>query len=311
MAVVRLRYNGGIQAVAHAPAAQQSADGAWELQDLRYPAGSTEYVAASGTATLDTYSEVLTADAGPGQADPLRITVAVMPTVGTVYWLADDRGGEPVEIEGTASAYAVVSQPIIGTYDTDLNATLAGQTLTASIPAAVAAREDAMQHDHLLRLVWTYSNGERHQQQVRVRRNDFDDADLYRVRSDVVYLFPDIHLQIEHRGAPTLRRMVEVVYRMVAAQERGDGEEPSLRLGGEERHFALVWRTLMHAASLGVVPGTEDPDAYRDYCRDQWNTFFGGVSTGPGGKETGRASRSTDAATGPEDLVHRGIVLGL
>lgn len=313
MSTARLRFEGGDQIVTHTPWSRQTS-ATWELQDLRYPSGSAEYVVVSGSESVDAFSETITADVGPGEADPTRMTMADTSGLseGVYYWLSDTLGGESVLLAGlVANAFGKADSPIAGTYQASEGARLQGLTFTATIPAAVSADSERMQYDHLLRMVWTYGDGERHQQQVRVRRNDYDDADLVAVKQDVVSLFPDVHHRTEHQGGSTLGRTIATVYRQFQALERARGNEPSLQMGGAERHFALVWRVLLHLSSQGMVPGTEDPEAWVEYCRGEFQTFWGGSVTGPGGKETGRVSRATDAGTGSEDLVHQNVVLDM
>ena len=102
---IRLAYNVTGQTLRHSPPTQQ-ASVVWTLEDLRYDDDNAARTLDSGTASVDTATEVTIAIAGPGQANPRLIDVAS--TAGfavstdrarTFYEIVDAQTGERESLE--------------------------------------------------------------------------------------------------------------------------------------------------------------------------------------------------------------------
>src|SRR5690606_13374717 len=109
--------------------------------------------------------------AGPGTPNPRRVSMASTSgiEVGRMYLMREGGRSELVEVAGlSVDAYVDLRHALVGSYTSA--ATLEGVTMVALLPDEIAATTRYADHDEPLRIVWTYANGERHQQQIRVVR---------------------------------------------------------------------------------------------------------------------------------------------
>lgn len=307
MAVHLLRYGETSRTVSTTTATAQ-ASATWEVHDLTETVDASGYVVDSGSATVDTTSLNPSATAGPGQANPRRITFASTTgiTVGRKYLLTEDGHSEIVEIVGLSTdAYADTKHPLIGTYTTA--ATLQGLTLTASLTNTIAANEDYVDYDEPLRIVWTYANGEIHQDQIRVVRQDHGDLNLAEIAGVIRDLFPDIGQRMEYQGRGTLESMIAAVIRMHRAEILADGEQSHRQLHGEQGQAVVIWGALEHMAASGVFPGSADsPDLWLEHCRAEHKKFWANTrGRGLAGSRTVTIAPIVETATGNSDPTER------
>lgn len=314
MAVVaRLIYNVANQTLSHVPA-RRVASATYSLEDMQAAATASNRVLASGAGTLDAASQALTGAAGPSQADPRRIPIGTTAAylVGTTYQLTDATGdSELVVCAGVETNAAVIAaHPLTKAYPATTS-TLQGVTLTtAALALSVVNNESRMQGDEPLRIVWVYPSGERHQQIVRVVRNDYADADVAQAIADIRDLFPDVSTRLERDGRDTLPSHVSLVRRQVRAMWLDRGEDPEALLAGEQGHWVLVWRTLSHLAELGNAPSidTVSLTAWQEYCRKMAAEAWSRISIGEAGREVQRADAATDTAASNYDAVYRKVI---
>lgn len=306
--VVYLRFGETSRSIVHVPATLQ-ASATWELHDLLEGIDSADYVEASGSATVDTLSLSVTGAAGPNTESPRRLTMSDTTgvTAGTSYILTSTRTTEPVTVRSvTTDTYVDLEHPVMGSYAVADSPTLRGCQMSASIPDAVSANEDYVDYDEPLRIVWTYANGELHQQQVRVVRQDYDDYDEPGAIESIRGIFPNVHAIVEHDGRSTLPGMVYQGYRQARALALADGEQPERILHGEQGHWVLVWSVMRHMAHMGITPRNRDPDSWTDYCDGEYDKFYGNVKgKGRAGARTARVIPGTEGASGAVDPTHR------
>lgn len=306
-AVHRLRFGDTGRSIDHSTATPQ-ASATWEVHDTTLTIDDSNYVVDSGAATVDTTAISLSADAGPSTANARRLTVASTTgiVVGRHYLVSDTAGSEPVEVVGLTTDVSIdLRDPLAGTYTTP-SAQIRGLTLTASLADAIAADENRVDFDEPLRIVWTYASGEKHQEQIRVVREDEDDFSLVETLSSVRGLFPGVHVRTEAYGRDTLPTIAAEVRRDMLADGLADGEDVHRRLLGDQGQRLLVWATLRHLAGMGNAPGNRDPVEWLDYCERQYNKRYANVmGTGKAGKHTLRIEPGPEAATDYQDPTDR------
>lgn len=301
--VQRLIYNVTGQVLRHVPATRQ-ASATWVLEDLLRSTTDAARTLDSGAATLDAATEPTLAIAGPTQANARLIDVASTSgfVVGTTYEIVNgDTGeGEYFELGGIDTDDTLyVKHPLAGTYP--IGSTVRGvELVTAAISAAVVQDEQRMQGDWPMRVVWTYTGGRHDQEQVRLVRHADGDLDAAAIERDVRDLFPDVDTRMAHHGRPTLGSHVRIVIR----QTRSDLASSSIKieqfLGGEQLHWAVVWRVLWHLARMGNAPGTGDVASWATYCKDEHTRFWNELTVGEAGPEVVELEPVTDT-TGSSD----------
>jgi len=309
VAVHLLRFEEIGRSLVHTTATPQ-ASATWEVHDLTKTRGATGYIVASGVATVDTAAVDLMQEAGPGTDNARRILVASTGSlsVGRRYLLSDSQGSEVVTIEGIAlDVYTDLVYPLSGTYTVENGARLQGLRITATLPNTIAANEDHLHFNDPLRIVWSYGDGQKHQEQIRVVRHDYGDLSLPDIKRDVLDLFPDVHQRIEHSGKGTLDSMIAAVMRIEHAAILADGDEPDRVLHGDQGRFVIVWATLAHMAAMNVRPGSDDdPALWLEHCGKQYNRFFGTTRRGTAGaRTTAIGSPVTESAIGTNDPTAR------
>ena len=300
----RIVYNVTGQTLTHVPSTRQSSI-AWRLEDLRYDVdNTTSRLLDSGTAAVDTATEATTAAAGPGQANPRLITMASTAgfAVGTIYEISGTGGVEFFEVAAvTTNTSITATLPLIGTYAT--SSTVQGRThTTAAILAAVVQDEDLVTSDVPMRIVWVYADGTRHQEQVRLVRDNASDLFVAQIVADCRETFPDLDTRSAYHG----RDVITPWARSMIRQYRADALEKRIKieewLGGEQGHWAVVWRTLYHLARLGNVPANVDPREWAEYCKGEYTRRWDGLVVGLAGSEVlKQESISGTAASEPLD----------
>jgi hypothetical protein len=280
------------------------ASATWEVHDLTRTVTDVDYVVASGVGAVDGAGEVLTVDAGPQTANARRLSMASTAgfASGGTYLISDTGGSETIEvIELATDSYLALRHPLAGTYTTANLAQVQGLTITAALPDSIAADLEHVDFDEPLRIVWTFTDGSKHQQQIRVVRQDESDQDLTGVAAGVRKLFPDVHTRIERDGRSTLADTIAEIYQDHRAVLLADGDDPSKTLHGEQGQRILVWATLVHLAAQGNAPGQDDPTVWLEHCSGQLKRIEGNTRRGPAGKHTLAVLPRTESAHGSQD----------
>lgn len=281
-------------------AATPQASASWQVHDLTTTRGSAAYVLASGAATVDALARSPSSAAGPGSANPRRIAFASTAgiEVDRTYLLEEDGRSELVEVAGlSADAYIDLRHPLVGSYSEA--AVLHGVRLTAELPDSIAATRRYVDFEEPLRIVWTFADGSRHQQQLRVVQEDHGDFDKAAVLARVRRLFPNVHAAVVSDSTDPLGDLVDTVHEMVSAELLADGEAPEQLLRGDQGEWVLVWATLHHLAMQGAGPGSEnaDLDRWTRHCEQQLAKYQGKARIGQAGHRTARV----DPVSGSSD----------
>lgn len=314
--VQRLNHNVTGQTMRHRPGTRQ-ASVAWTIEDLRYTIGTAARTLDSGTALVDTATEATTAAAGPGQANPRLLTVASTAgfTVSTErvpqwYEIVSAAGErEHFELAGlTTNTSLLTKQPLIGTYAS--GATVQGvMHVTAAILASVLQNEALVEQDPPMRVLWVYADGTRHQEQLRIVREDASDILSAAVLADVRDLFPDIDTRISYQGRDTLPAFVRSTIRQLRASMLDRREKLEEWLTGEQGHWAVVWKTLMHQAKMGNFPASTDNGvAWMKYCSEEFSARWSALTIGEGGTEVVKVEPVTGTAPSADDVTYRRVI---
>lgn len=312
----RLIYNLSGQVLRHTPLTRQTA-ATWVLEDMRLSAGASGRTLDSGPVNVDSATEVTVSTiAGPTAANPRLIDVAstVGFVVGTRYEIvnADNGEREQFELSGIDTNDALYAKhPLVGTYP--IGSTVQGvELVTAAIINAVVQDESRMQNDEPMRIVWSYglTGTEHHQELVRLVRHDYGDVDLSRARQDIFDVFPDAATRFAYEGIDTIDPHLRLVYRQLRAKLLDRKIHAEEWLTGDQGHFALVWRTLWHFAQLGNAPSagnSVDPREWTTYCKDQFEMYWGALTSGEGGREVAVVEPVSDVITSTQDTSYRRV----
>jgi hypothetical protein len=306
--VPKLRANVSGQVLRHTPSVYQ-ASATYELHDMRRDedAPAADRVLGSGSGTLYDFDTTTNATAGPGTANALHVPVVSTSAGSGVYIdkrepmvlqiVAPNGASELFHVDGfVADNYVLAKAPLAGTYPNG-STVRAISFVTAAIPDAVVDDEQRLQGQWPMRVVWTYANGERHQQQVVLVRHDFGDVDEVAVLRDIRQLFPDIEQRLEQHGHPTLPDFVDAEYRQLRSRHLDRGQVLERFLAGEQGHWALVWGVLFHCAALGHGRDRDLADTtWLDHCRDNRDMFWLALTEGVSGKETMHTDVVSDTA---------------
>lgn len=304
----RLVYNRTGDTLGHYPFPRQSADGTAVIEDLFKSTDSSDReIQASTTATLDTASTTTDAAAGPDQANIRRVPVSSTSgfVVGRRYWIESADGhGEPFEVAGIATGdYLEAESPLAGTYASGSD--VLGLLMSFSLADVVVTDDARMERDEPFRVVWTYADGSKFQQNLELLRHDFGDLDVQRVLDEVEGIFPDVRVRVGHHGKDTLLRHVRSARDQLRTILVKRGDRPEKILLGDQGVWILVWHTLLHIAHLGNWPMGDDPGPWISYCLDNRNMYLDDVLVGRAGAETVELDEATDTATGREAIKSR------
>ncbi|MGL5912290.1 MAG: hypothetical protein ACRCZP_19955 [Phycicoccus sp.] len=290
---IRLAYNVTGQTLRHSPPTQQ-ASVIWTLEDLRYDDDNAARTLDSGTAAVDTATEVTIAIAGPGQANPRLLDVAS--TAGfavstdrarTFYEIVDAQTGErePLEVDGIDTNDALIAKhPLTRAYA--VGSTIRGLThVTADIDAAVLQDEQRVMGDWPMRVLWVYPDGSRHQEQVRLVRDTESDLFVTAIRADMLDVFPDIDTRMSYQGRDTLAPHIRTSIRQIRAELLSKSMLLEEHLAGDQIHWHAVWRTLKHLAMLGNIPANVDARDFKEYVAGEASRTWDALTIGSGGTE--------------------------
>lgn len=321
----RLRYNVTGQVLRHVPGARQ-ATADWVLEDLLVNVGSSARTLDSGTGVaVDAATEPLTAAAGPSAADPTLLTC--VSTAG--FTVRTDRDGRPVsryeivDASGQGERFTLAGvttnaslhtlEPLTRNYAAS-GCTIRGVELTtAAILAAVLQNEQFMLDDRPMRIVWTYADGYRHQEQVRLIRDDAIDLAIDPIIADVEDVFPDIRTRMAYQGRDTLPTTVRAMVRLLRAMALGRKTMLEEWLTGDQGQWAVAWRVLWHLATQGNQPksATGNEREWLDYCKTEFEARWLALTLGDGHRETVVVEPQQATAPTSHDESYRQIITGL
>jgi len=277
------------------------------IEKMNVSPGSSDRTIASGAATLDTATEVITAIAGPGQVDPTKLTMASTSgfTVGNFYSIHD---GTSVGIEETfecvavsTNAYILSAHPLSRAYP--IGSTVNGIQFVASFPDATAADENFIKGPYPIRVIWEYAlNGVSlpFQEQIEIVRYKGSDLDLAQCVADVKDMWPNVEELLEHKGANAIMRAAELTRRRIQVKLKAKNDEPHLFLMGEQGRWALMWGTMKMLAQFGLSPGNRDTADFMSECEQSFCEAFHDLTIGEPGHDAMEVDKDEDVAAAGE-----------
>lgn len=273
----------GDQPLIHVPPVRVAA-ATFALEDLAEGETSAGRVLASGAATVDSLNAAMTADSGRGTTSPRTIfVVAGGAQARHVYAVEGDDDSELVRLEAVAATYVTAAAPLSARYAT--GSRLRGVELSATFPAAAAAREDLQEEDRVLRIVWTYTIAGRTVRvadQVRVRRDAADVRYLGRAEAVLREDWPELVQALPKHGN-AVRVVVNACARLLVAKLKGRSIPPESFLAGDIGFELLLARCLWRFAERGHAPGGVDIEQWRDERRIEFHSQWKALATGTPG----------------------------
>lgn len=288
----------GDQPLIHVPPVRVSS-ASYVLEDLAESETSSTRVLASGAATVDSLDAALTADSGRGTTAPRTIyVVAGAAQARHVYAVEGDDDSELVRLEAVAAAYVTAAAPLSARYTVAAGSRLRGVELTATFPAAAAAREDLQEEDRVLRIVWTYTIAGRivrAADQVRLRRDAADVRYLGRAEAVLREDWPELVQALPKHGN-AVRTVVNACARLLVAKLKGRSIPPESFLAGDIGFELLLARCLMRFAERGHAPGGVDLERWREERRIEFFSQWKTLTTGTPGLDVADVDPEADQA---------------
>lgn len=317
----RLIYNLTGQTLTHIPDTRR-ATATWRLEDLLRDIDDSARLLDDGSVSVDAATEAITAEAGPTETNPRRVTVASTTGFVVGHWyeiVSATAGGdlERVKLAGIETNAALTFEhPLIGTYPS--SSTVQGvELVTAAIDAAVVQLERRVQQDEPMRIVWTYPDGYRYQEAVRLVRDSSDDRTITAIVDDVRGMFPDIDTRMQRHGRDTLIPHARMVIRQIRTDLLTRKLVAENYLAGDKAHWVTVWRLLWHLARLGNAPSTGDAGVgvsandWAAYCKGEYERYWHALTAGEGGPETIVTDPVSVTSPSSTDTTYRRVIMEL
>lgn len=312
----RLIYNLTGQTLTHVPDTRR-ATATWRLEDLLRDVDDSARLLDDGSVSVDAATEAITAEAGPTEADPRSLLVASTAgfVVGHTYEIVTADGEhELVRLAGlTTNAELLTEHPLLGTYPS--GSTIRGvELVTAAIDSAVLQDEQRVVGDWPMRIVWTYPDGSRYHEGVRIVREDRHDQLVASVVREVRDLFPDLDTRMQRHGRDTLIPHVGSTIRQFRVDLLTRGLLAEELLAGDKGHWAIVWRVLWHLARLGNAPSTGEiagVEEWATYCRGEYDRYWHSLTVGEGGPEVLPIEPVSSTAPASADATYRRVITEL
>lgn len=257
------------------------------LEDLDEPleGDARELQAGAALVLAATVSLELDAAAGARAVDPLWIPVAstVGATVGPWWIEAADGIGEVVWVEGWLDNDGLrIRHPLVRTYAAE--DTVQPLTISLAFPNAIAADDDYL--EARLRVVWSYTVAGHGavvaQEQVTVVRQTVTDVGVPEVLEFVGAFAPDIMPRFR---TGELEGWAKLSIRLVQAQARGEGIEPTKLLAGDRMVELVSWRMLLILADNGHSPGSVTQEVFAKSMRGNFDRCWQALTVGSPGKD--------------------------
>lgn len=309
----RLAYNVSGQTLRHHASSRQ-ASVAWVLEDLRYAVGDASRTLDSGTSNVDAATGISTAIAGPTTANPRSIEVAsttgfaISTERAPVHYEilnSDTSEREPIELSGIDTDDALIAKhQLSATYP--VGSTIRGLThVTAAIPDAVLLDADRLAEDWPMRVVWIYADGTRHQEQVRLVVDPESDLFVTALVADIRDAFPDVATRDLHHGRDVLTPQVRAMLRQFRADALAEGLRLENWASGDQGHWCVVYRTLLHLAMLGNYPANIEQREYLAYLQREYDKRWAALTVGRAGAEILEQSAATGITTSADSTSYR------
>jgi hypothetical protein len=295
----RVLYNESSQTLRHVPS-ERVTSATYVIEDLTKSLGSSDRELASGSATVDGLSLTTDAAAGSNTATPDRVPVSSTTgaAAGDVCVIVDPSGfpWEAFTVEGLeADDYLKTRHPIVGEYPS--GSAVYGVLVSAAFPDVAAADEQYVYEDWPLRVTWEYTIGGdtvKVNEPIRVVRQRDGESPIHRVEELLRDGYPEIS-EMLYRGN-SLRRYVQFCEQDLRARMLAKGVRPDRFSGGEQYAQALMYRTVLHAASNGYSPGNIDALEFREDQARHFEYHWQSLMVGEPGKDVVETNATDDTA---------------
>lgn len=261
------------------------------VQDLRYQVDDDDELLFDGSATVASDTWTLDDAAGRTEGDPRRIplasTTGLTADTPCILQASDGSELEHVVIAGVeASVAAVADAPLASSFES--GDSLKKNLITIPVPAALTTDDTFVDNEYPLRVVWTYTIGGqvyRVPEQIRVvRASPSGEGTTAEVIGLIRGMYPEI---LERTGSGArVDQWVGIARRFVMSELRRKGIDPTKVSWSESLSEALMWRTLMIAASNGEVPKNRDQADFSGEVKDHFDHVFNDLTQGLPGKDT-------------------------
>lgn len=291
-----IMYGQGDQTIVHVPPVRV-ASATYEIEDLSEGLTDSDRVIGSGSATVDSLSAALTADSGRGTTAPRRINVVAAAERGRAYVIEHDGEAEIVQLEGVSSSHVTAAGPLSGEYPAT-DAYLRGIELRATFPSAAAARDDLLEEDRPLRVVWTYTlDGRivRVGEPIRVKRSSADTRYIGRAEQEIRKEWPELVQALPKHGN-AVRSLVKACASWVSARLKARNVPPEQFLGGDQGYQVLLARCLWRIGERGHAPGSVDIEQWREEKKADFLSAWRALVIGSPGLDTTEPPQATDQA---------------
>jgi hypothetical protein len=294
-------FNEGAQAVRHVPQdrlgrSTRVSSATFSLVDLRYGEGSDARDLASGSATVGSVDTLLTAAAGPAQADPRRVPVTSVTGViaGRRYLLfaADGRRESIVVVRVDTSGNIVYAlHELQNDYGT--TARLQDVEISASFPSGEAADEGSGLRNGAgpYQVTWEYTIGEALYlvpQTIWLSRTS---VQPFITETDVLLAYPTLATRLRERATVADAILVATEDYCVALQSAG--RDPADFRASDIARVAVRAHALEYAFRWF---GTDRDDEAAERCHKQWLSLMDNLTVGQPKTGTVTVDRNTDTA---------------
>lgn len=299
----------GDQPLVHVPPLRVAA-ATYVIEDLTLDEDDAARVIDSGSAAVDSLSELLTGDSGATEPDSRRINViAPAAVVGRFYCVeAADGQQETHRLEGVAATYVTTAGYLSSSYD--VTARLRGIELRATFPAAAAARAELQEEERALRVVWTYTIGglQVHAREpIRVlRAGSTTRAYLGRAEALLREDWPELVTAIGPH-ASALKNLVRSCDRELTAKLRARSIAPDTFLAGDQGFEALIARCVWRFAERGHAPKSTDLERWTEDAKRNYLNLWKAVVQDGAGIDTAETDRHDDQAPEGHGTKRRGL----
>jgi hypothetical protein len=305
-------YRGqGDQSLVHVPPFRVSS-ATYVIEDLTVGnENDPNRVIGSGAATVDTLSELLTATSGATTTDSRRINVvAPAAEAGHFYCVeAADGQQETHRLEGVAGTYVTAAGYLSSSYG--VTARLRGIEISATFPAAAAARAELQEEERPLRVVWSYSIGGQlvqAREAVRVlRAGSATRAYLGRVEAMLREDWPELVTAIGPH-ASAVKNLVRSCDRELTAKLRLRGIAPDTFLAGDQGLEALLARCVWRFGERGHAPASTDIERWTEDAKRNYLNLWKAVTQEGAGKDTTETDRADDQAAAGSGTKRRRLI---
>jgi hypothetical protein len=311
----QIELGGGDQDFVHVPARRVDASPAptVEVFDHAESVDSADRaLVASAAATLDAYDQALATISGLGTTAPRRILVnGTTAVIGRRYSLEDEGGqAEIVTCVGRAAGFVEAAAPLSSTYSA-ASSRLRGLELGVTIPEAVAALEELLEHEHPIAFRWVYYIGGQRvtvTEQGRFVRSKGHATYVGEVEAMLREEWPEL-VQLLGSRPSALGSLVAGSARKLGILMRAHDIDPDTILPGPHGVEILRAHCVWQFGMRGLVPRNgADPTTWVDWARADYLNVWNAFIKGRPGRDVVEPDRTSDQAPAGHSRRRRNLI---